>query len=379
VWPDGLLQEAGSIIWQNGSCEGYGRGADPTAPKYSFRRDVDFCSGAILLTRRSLFRELGGFDDRYRPAYYEDADFCVRLWQSGYRVQFDPRAAAIHVEFGSSPSRDDAIALQSRNHTTFTATHRDWLAGQLPRSAGTLRARSRPHDLKRLLYIDDVLPDPSWGCGFPRAAMFLRCLQAEYGVTVYATRHEDDAPDHAALFPDAELINGLGPDALRAFLAKRQHYFDLIVVSRSHNLRFLKTAVPDLGSLCAPLVYDAEAITAARDVLRAEAQQRPVTPHLAAALVGEEIALPTGCTAVLAVNELERRGFSEAGHTAFVLGHAVEPTGGTASFSERDTLLFVGSFAWGGQNEVAAHFLVRSIQPLLRGYFYVAPDLVFNG
>ena len=40
---------------------------------------------------------LGGFDPRYEPAYYEDADYCVRLWKAGARVVYDPRAVVTHV------------------------------------------------------------------------------------------------------------------------------------------------------------------------------------------------------------------------------------------------------------------------------------------
>jgi hypothetical protein len=43
VYSDGTLQEAGSIIWADGSCEGYGRGGDPAAPEFNFERPVDFC------------------------------------------------------------------------------------------------------------------------------------------------------------------------------------------------------------------------------------------------------------------------------------------------------------------------------------------------
>ena len=76
---DGSLQEAGSIIWQDGSCYGYGRGDDPMGPAYMFRRDVDYCSGAFLLTPRAIWERLKGFDEAFKPAYYEEADYCMRL------------------------------------------------------------------------------------------------------------------------------------------------------------------------------------------------------------------------------------------------------------------------------------------------------------
>ena len=74
VFLDGTLQEAGSIVWRDGSCLGYGRGDDPFAPMYMFRRDVDYCSGAFLLTPRKLWEQLGGFDEVFKPAYYEETD-----------------------------------------------------------------------------------------------------------------------------------------------------------------------------------------------------------------------------------------------------------------------------------------------------------------
>ena len=64
---DGMLQEAGSIIWRDGSCLGYGRNDDPFAPMYMFRRDVDYCSGAFLLTPRAIWEQLDGFDEAFAP------------------------------------------------------------------------------------------------------------------------------------------------------------------------------------------------------------------------------------------------------------------------------------------------------------------------
>jgi GT2 family glycosyltransferase len=127
ILPDGTLQEAGSIIWSDGSCLGYARGRKPDDPEVMFRRDVDFCSGAFLLTRRELFERLDGFDEDFAPAYYEEVDYCVRLWQAGFRVVYDPGVVILHYEFASSSSSTEALLLQRTNRRLFCDKHSDWL------------------------------------------------------------------------------------------------------------------------------------------------------------------------------------------------------------------------------------------------------------
>ena len=188
ILPDGTLQEAGSIIWRDGSCQGYGRGGQPHAPEYNFVRDVDFSSAAFLLTPRSLFESLDGFDSSYAPAYYEDADYCVRLWKAGRRVVYDPGATVLHVEFASS-SPAEATRLQQKSRATFVARHRDWLDRQFPASdVNVLSARARRGSGQRILVFDDRMPRADLGFGFPRALDMLEALAADgHSVTVYPT------------------------------------------------------------------------------------------------------------------------------------------------------------------------------------------------
>jgi GT2 family glycosyltransferase len=103
LYPDGRLQEAGSVVFSDGSAANFGRGhLDADDPLVNYVREVAYCSGALLATRRSLFAELGGFDSHYLPAYYEDTDYCFRVRQKGYRVYYQPESAIIHYEGGTS-------------------------------------------------------------------------------------------------------------------------------------------------------------------------------------------------------------------------------------------------------------------------------------
>jgi GT2 family glycosyltransferase len=108
VYPDGRLQEAGGVLFADGSAANFGKGDyEVDAPLYNYLRDVDYVSGALLATPRALFSQLGGLDTRYRPIYYEDADYCFRVWENGYKVLYQPESVVIHLEgvtCGTDPS-----------------------------------------------------------------------------------------------------------------------------------------------------------------------------------------------------------------------------------------------------------------------------------
>jgi GT2 family glycosyltransferase len=103
LFPDGRLQEAGGVMFNDGTGANFGKwDPKPAGPLYSYMRDVDFCSGALLATPRALFEELQGFDTHFRPAYYEDTDYCFRVRAQGLRVVYQPESAIVHLEGGTA-------------------------------------------------------------------------------------------------------------------------------------------------------------------------------------------------------------------------------------------------------------------------------------
>lgn len=98
VYPDGRLQEAGGLIFSDASGHNIGKGGDPLEPLFNIPREVDYCSGAALMIRAALFRQLGGFDKLFDPAYYEDTDLCFSVRKAGYTVMAEPRSTVIHHE-----------------------------------------------------------------------------------------------------------------------------------------------------------------------------------------------------------------------------------------------------------------------------------------
>jgi GT2 family glycosyltransferase len=349
VFLDGRLQEAGSIIWNDGACVGYGRGDDPLAPPYMFRRDVDYCSGALLLTRKDLFDRLGGFDEAFSPAYYEETDYCVRLWDAGYRVVFDPGAAILHYEFASR-SEDEASELQTRHRQLFVERNQARVDTYHSSSeANVLHARSAGKRKQRILVIDDRVPHPYLGSGFPRAhRMLTRLVEWNNLVTMYPTAviDEDWSQAYSDVPREVEIMLHRGEGGLQTFLEERRNFYDVIVVSRPHNMEKLASHLerhPERFSNTR-LVYDAEAIFAAREVRKHEILGNPEEAGKQQALLLKEIKLAQSANTVVSVSEGEARSFRGGGvEKVHVLGHALEIDPTAERFGERSGLLFVGA------------------------------------
>ena len=346
---DGSLQEAGNIIWRDGSCLGYGRGDTPFAATYMFRRDVDYCSGGFLLTPRVLWKQLGGFDESFKPAYYEETDYCMRLWERGLRVVYEPEAVVLHYEFGSAQSVLSATELQRAHQRIFAARHRAALEKHEPPDLNrAIFARMR-HSGKRVLFLDDRPPHLWLGSGFPRANAFLHALLKHHCfVTLYplAGLNEDFNTAYSDVPREVEIMMDAGRGMLELFLKGRQGYYDVIIVSRPHNMEFLlpvMAAHPEWFDNT-QVVYDAEAIFAYRTSSSRKLSGNPMSTDEFEQTLRAEIDLAAHADRILAVSDQDCEAFTRHGIEAVsVLGHALAPSPQPNPFNERGGFLFVGA------------------------------------
>ncbi|MHB1422054.1 MAG: glycosyltransferase family 2 protein [Gemmataceae bacterium] len=235
---DGTLQEAGCTLWREGNVFQYGRGDNPDAAEYLFQRDVDYCSAAFLMTRRDLFAKLGGLDTAFSPGYFEDLDYCVRLWRAGWRVVYLPDLRTLHYENASSTCSTDIFYLYRRNHLYFTQKHADWLSHQCTSATPRLWARGSHDDRFKVLY----LPKQSRGRALEWRRVVHELRECNCFVTVYpiGTEMAGLPCDRQGLPADVELLPGGSLDTLPRFLDERRDSYDCIMASDSEILALLR-------------------------------------------------------------------------------------------------------------------------------------------
>lgn len=371
ILADGSLQEAGSIIWRDGSCLGYGRGRCPDEPEFQFLRIVDYCSGAFLLIRRHLFESLGRLDEDYSPAYYEESDFCLRLAETGFQVVYDPNVEILHYEFGSSASVEDAITLIRRNREKLREKHKDTLERKNNYSPlGILRARDLTPYKGRVLYIDDRVPHESLGAGFPRCRAIVHAL-VELGLFVtfyplmFPTGRWGDT--YKTLPHQVEVMLDYGMERLCSFLGERAGYYDYVMVSRPHNMeaiRYLYKQHPGLFKGM-QVIYDAEAIFTLREARRHEVLGQFFSPRAFRKKLDNELKLADIAQHIIAVSPAEAAHFERAGYNHIhVIAHALTPTPTPAPFEKRQGLIFVGSLDYDNSPNVdSLVWFMKAVMP----------------
>jgi len=246
VYPDGRLQEAGGILWNDGSAWNFGNGNNPALPEYSYVKEADYISGAAIMIRRDLWDRIGGFDERYIPAYCEDSDLAFEVRKAGYKVLYQPKSVVVHFE-GISNGTDVSAgikAYQVENQKKFYDKWKERLEkDHLVNGTDVFLARDHSQNKKKILIIDHMVPKYDRDAGAKNVYMYTKVF-VEMGMKVTFL-----PADYYPYQPYTSELEQLGVEVLygnyyfkywKEWLIENLHYFDYIYVNRPHiAIRFI--------------------------------------------------------------------------------------------------------------------------------------------
>ena len=402
VFPTGELQEAGGIIWEDGTGWNWGRAESADHPLYNFVRDVDYISGASLMIPTKLWKDVGGFSEDYEKAYYEDTDLCFRIRELGYRVVYQPESELVHIEGLSSGTDLNAGVKQYQqiNKNIFTKKWADVLSKHLPNATTPFLASDR--NVKgHVLYIDATTPEPDKDSGSLDAVYSMRVL-GELGYRV----HFIPCSNFAYFGQSTDDLQNMGVETvfhpfysnLEQYLSERGDMFDFVILSRPESA---ERCLKDVRKHCpsAKLIYNTVDLHFMRMGRRAERTRDSSILAKAQDMKKQELGFIEKTDATIVLSTVEHHVLSQEGvpnSKLWTIPLIRAEAKRLVEFETTQDIAFIGGYRH-PPNIDAVDWLVKEIWPEVRKstpgiklhicgsampehfYDYAAPDIIIRG
>lgn len=389
IYEDGILQEAGGVIFKDATGWNYGKGGKSIDSRYSFVREVDYCSGASLMVKKNLFVQHGKFDERFTPAYYEDTDLCFGIRKLGYKVYYCPFSKVMHHE-GVTAGTDLSKGFkrfQALNTPKFIDKWKYELSHQYEGDPNLMYFFSNRSKGKRVLIIDDIPPLPDRAAGALRHYnTLMQMLNLGYVVT-YVYLSGKNYTDENAInylkyfkmlgvefvwfnyeswwsFRESPQVEPILIDLINSLDLRKRNY-DLIYISFWHIANYFIDIIRK-QTPTTPILIDTMDLHYLREQRQAEISNNPELIRRSKSNKKKEIEVYSKADCITTVTEKDRFELKQhlSNKSILILTDVHDPVNTASTFEERKDLLFVGNFNH-VPNEDAVLYFCKEIFPIV--------------
>jgi len=380
IYPDGRLQEAGGIIWKDGSAWNYGKFKDPGDPEFNYVRETDYCSGAAIMLPKRLWDEIGGFDEMYVPSYCEDSDLALRVRSLGYSVLYCHLSVVSHFE-GMTQGRDTSSGIKSyqvSNTEKLLARWRPMISQYQPNGEQLDFAKDRGY-FRRVLVLDECTPAPREDAGSVTALNLMRLFQSRGYVVTFIPRSNYLYVNELTqdLQRDGiEAIYGHYENSLQEHLQRHGRRYDVIMMIRpqvyENHVKEITQYAPQ-----AKLIYHTCDLHYVRMAAEAKIKKDPKIDEMAKRFkVIEHDALKRADASIVhSIAEFELlKSELPSVEKVHIFGWAIPVATHAQTYDGRSGAIFVGGFNH-QPNVDAVLFFVNEVLPII---WQIDQDFIFH-
>ncbi|MEJ0104245.1 MAG: glycosyltransferase [Bacteroidota bacterium] len=346
----------------------------PDLSEFNYVKEVDYISGAGILIRTDLWKEIGGFDERYTPAYCEDSDLAFEIRQRGFKVVYQPLSEIVHHEGYSHGTDEDSSATKSYqklNNEKLFKKWKDILSKEhFANGENVFWARDRSRYKKTILVVDHYVPHFDKDAGSKTVFQYLKLfVSMNFNVKFIGDnffRHE----------PYTTILQQMGIEVLygpwyannwQAWIKSHHDKFDFVLLNRPHiSVKYMDFIRENTN---AKILYYGHDLHFIRMLTQYEVENKKEILEEAEKWKKIETSLFQKANLVLAPSEQEKKLIEELGVSTPV--YVIKPytfdfiPDPISDFSKRNDILFIGGFTH-IPNVDAVMWFVQQVWPQVR-------------